>query len=223
MKKKIKVMIADDHTVIREGIRSLLACDQDIQVIAEAKDGEEALQKIVNSRPDIILLDVNMPHKDGFDVLVKIRDNNYDVKVILFTMHYEVEVLVKAIEIGIRGYVLKDSSKETIVNAIKMINKGEVFIEPSMVKYLFEEFDPKEYKHKNRVKLVPNNVFDLTIRELEVLKLITEGMFNKEIAGNLSISEKTVKNHVSNILRKMNVYDRTQAAVSALRQNIISV
>lgn len=223
MKNKIKVAIADDHTIIREGLRDLLLREQDIVIVGEAKNGIEAIELIVNGKPDVILLDVNMPFNDDFEVLVKIRDYNYDVKVILFTMHKDVEVLIKAIEIGIRGYVLKDSSIQTIIHAIRKIQNGEIFIEPSMVKYLFEEYEPRGEKPKEKNKKLVNNLFELTIREIEVLGLIVKGFLNKEIAGSLCISEKTVKSHVSHILRKMNVDDRTQAAVSAVKNRIVSI
>jgi DNA-binding NarL/FixJ family response regulator len=223
MKKAIRIIIADDHSIIREGLRHLLALESDVDVIAEAKDGEETLQVVKKYKPDILLLDINMPIMNGLEVLNNMKGSEINSKVIMLTIHNEVEFLIKAIEIGIRGYVLKDSSSKVIMKAIKTVHSGGIYIEPSMVENLFKNFKPIENKVKEKVKLVKNNLFDLTSRELEVLKLISNGMLNKEIARDLEISEKTVKNHVSNLFKKMNVSDRTQAAVIAIKQKIIKI
>lgn len=221
MKKAIRIIIADDHSIFRGGLRHLLALESDVEVIAEAENGEETMKAIKKYKPDVILLDINMPIMNGIEVLGSIKSEKVTVKVILFTIHNEIEFLVKAMELGIRGYVLKEASLKVLLTAIKTVDGGGIYIEPSMVGKLFENLKPKDRKPKEKIMIVKDNMFDLTQRELEVLKLIANGMLNKEIAGELEISEKTVKNHVSNLFKKMNVSDRTQAAVIAIKQKII--
>lgn len=212
----IKILIADDHSMIREGLKQLLELDGEIKVIAQAGDGIECLEQINLCKPDVVLLDINMPNMNGLEVLRKIKENNIDAKVLVLTIHNEVEYLYRAVEIGVQGYVLKDSDSTVLINAIKSVYKGESYIQPNMAALLFKKYNTKESNYNEDINA-------LTRRELEVLKLIVEGLFNKEIANRLKISEKTVKNHVSNIFRKINVSDRTQAAVYAIKNNIVKI
>lgn len=211
----IKVMLADDHILMREGIRQLLEFDGSIEVIDEASDGAECLEKIVKSKPQVLLLDINMPVKNGIEVLQEIRNRKMNVKVLLLTVHNEVEYLVKAVDIGADGYLLKDSESSELKKAINEVVKGETYIQPSLIPALNNRLVARDVDKEK--------IDSLTKRELEVLIQIANGMFNKEIATSLNISERTVKNHISNIFKKLEVADRTQAAVFAIKNNLVNL
>ena len=210
---KTKVMIADDHSLIREGIKQLLEFDGSIEVIGEASNGVECLEKLEVLSPDVLLLDINMPEMNGIDVLKKLKETESDVKVLILTVHNELEYLLKAIDIGVDGYILKDSESSELKKAIDIICKGENYIQPSLIPALNNQLANIDID-KDKIDL-------LTSREYEVLIQVANGMSNKEIATNLNISERTVKNHISNIFKKIDVSDRTQAAVFAIKNNII--
>jgi len=210
----IKIAIADDHLMVREGIKQLLELDGDIVVIGEADDGIQCIEMINKVCPDVLLLDINMPRMNGIQVLQYLKEKKKDIKVLILTIHNEVEYLVRAVEIGVNGYVLKDSESAVLKKAIFTVYKGETYIQSSLVPLLKRRLD-------DRVIHLEND--SLTKREVEVLKLLAEGLFNKEIAYMLGISEKTVKNHVSNIFKKINVSDRTQAAVYAIKNNFVDL
>lgn len=213
VKDKIEIIIADDHMMIREGLKQLLELDGTMKVIAEANDGDECLN-LLNKRihPDILLLDINMPKKNGIEVLEYIKQNKIPVKVLILTVHNEVEYLLKAVDIGIDGYLLKDSSYDELKEAIDVVISGNTYIQPSLLPALNESME--DYA------LDKEKIECLTKRELDVLQLISEGCSNKKISDELSISERTVKNHISHIFRKIDVEDRTQAAVFAIRNKI---
>lgn len=213
VKDKIEIIIADDHMMIREGLKQLLELDGTMKVIAEANDGEECLN-LLNKKihPDILLLDINMPKKNGIEVLEYIKQNKIPVKVLILTVHNEVEYLLKAVDIGIDGYLLKDSSYDELKEAIDVIISGNTYIQPSLLPALNESME--DYA------LDKEKIEWLTKRELDVLRLISEGCSNKKISDELTISERTVKNHISHIFRKIDVQDRTQAAVFAIRNKI---
>ena len=213
VKDKIEIIIADDHMMIREGLKQLLELDGTMKVIAEANDGEECLN-LLNKRihPDILLLDINMPKKNGIEVLEYIKQNKIPVKVLILTVHNEVEYLLKAVDIGFDGYLLKDSSYDELKEAIDVVISGNTYIQPSLLPALNESME--DYA------LDKEKIECLTKRELDVLRLISEGCSNKKISDGLSISERTVKNHISHIFRKIDVEDRTQAAVFAIRNKI---
>lgn len=213
----IKLMIADDHEMMREGIRHLLEFDGTMEVIAEAKNGEECLDYLSQMEvlPDILLLDINMPNKNGIEVLEEIKNRKPDLRVLMLTVHNEVEYLVKAIEIGANGYLLKDSGSSELKKAISLVMDGENYIQPSLIPALNSRLLKRD-TDKEKIER-------MTRRELEVLVLVANGMFNKEIATTLKISERTVKNHLSNIFKKIEVADRTQAAVFAIRNELIQL
>ncbi len=215
MNKPINVMIADDHSMVREGIKQLLELDGDIVVIAEASNGKQCIEILDEKQTDVLLLDINMPNMNGLQVLQHIRETKKKVKVLILTIHNEVEYLIRAVEIGVDGYVLKDSDSTLLKKAIFNIYRGETFIQPELAPMLRAKLDEK--------KNMQSSDDSLTKREIEVLKLLAEGLFNKEIAYMLAISEKTVKNHVSNIFKKINVSDRTQAAVYAIKNNFVDL
>ena len=215
MSEQTRIVIADDHSMIREGLRQLLELDGDILVVGEAGNGEECLEVIERVKPDVVLLDINMPVMNGLKMLEILRNSqNKNQKVLILTIHNEVEYLMKAMNIGVEGYVLKDADSSVLKKAIYKVNSGENYIDFTMVPILNETIArEKEVQEDEK----------LTRREIEVLKLLAEGLFNKEIAYKLSISEKTVKNHVSNIFKKIGVFDRTQAAVYAIKNNIVEL
>lgn len=214
--KPIKVVIADDHHMVREGIKQLLELEGDITVIGEAGDGVNCLQVIEEMKPEVVLLDINMPQMNGLQVLQKLRENNCQSRILILTIHNEVEYLSKAIDIGVDGYILKDSESDVLRKAIYAVYKGETYIQSELATVLKQKME-----NDDKSSLPEDNL--LTKREMEVLRLLTEGLFNKEIAYHLSISEKTVKNHVSNIFKKISVSDRTQAAVYAIKNNIVEI
>lgn len=211
----VNVMIADDHSMIREGLKQLLELEGDFQVIAEACDGVDCIKKLESISPDVLLLDINMPNMNGLEVLKKLKEKRIKVKVLVLTVHNEVEYLLKAVDIGVNGYLLKDSESSELKKAILTVVGGEDYIQPSLIPILNAKMIDRD-KDSEKIE-------NLTKRELEVLKLLAFGMYNKEVAERLGISERTVKNHVSNIFKKISVTDRTQAAVFAIRNNLISV
>lgn len=211
----IKIMIADDHCMVREGLKQLLELDGDIQVVGEAGDGLSCLKMMEELRPDVTLLDINMPQMNGLKVLEAVRGNKGNGnKIIILTIHNEIEYLMRAVDNDVDGYVLKDSDSEILRKAIFSVHNGEKYYQSELVPLMKEKVENRKYDDKDEV---------LTKREMEVLRLLTEGLFNKEIAYQLSISEKTVKNHVSNIFKKISVSDRTQAAVYAIKNNIVEL
>lgn len=208
-------MIADDHSMIREGLKNLLELDGDIQVISEAVDGEDCLDKLQVVKPDVLLLDINMAKKNGLEVLKSLKSKRSKLKVLVLTVHNEIEYLMKAVDIGVNGYVLKDSESAELKKAIFTVAEGETYIQPSLIPALNAKMIETN-KDAEKIK-------SLTKRELDVLKLLAVGMFNKEVGKRLEISERTVKNHVSNIFKKLGVTDRTQAAVFAIRNNLVQI
>lgn len=212
----INVVIVDDHKMVREGIRQLLEFDGKIKVIGEAGNGLECLELLKNEKlPDILLLDINMPEMNGLEVLQYIRKNKINVKVLILTVHNEIEYLVKANDMNVDGYILKDSESVVLKNAIYTVCDGETYVQPELIPILNSRMINRDMDN--------DKLKSLTKREIEVLKAIAAGLLNKEIATNLGISERTVKNHISNIFKKIDVADRTQAAVFAIKNNIVKL
>ena len=211
----IKIMIADDHAMVREGLKNLIEFDGMMKVIAESSNGMDCIENVFDIKPDILLLDVNMPEKDGMQVLREIRKKTSKLKIIMLTVHNESDYLINAIEYGVNGYLLKDSPSSELINAIITVNNGEQYIQPDLIPSLNATLITRD-SDLEKIK-------SLTKRELEVLQMVASGSFNKDIAINLSISERTVKNHISNIFKKITVEDRTQAAVFAIKNNIIKI
>ena len=214
--EKISVMIADDHVLMREGLKQLLELENDIDVTTQAGDGKEAIERALEYNPDVILLDINMPKMNGIDVLRRLKDLGVKSNVIMLTIHEDKEYLFETVKIGADGYVLKDSDADSLIKAIRDVNHGKSYIQPSIASMLVEDLgqnDVEINKELAKIRL-------LTKREYEVLTLIAEGLNNKDIAEKLYISEKTVKNHVSSIFKKIEVNDRIQAAIFAFKNNI---
>lgn len=211
--KMITVLIADDHALIREGIKQILELEEDISVVGQANDGEEAFELAEKLNPDIILLDINMPKLNGIETLRRFKDMGIKSKVIILTIHEDKEYILKTLKLGANGYLLKDSSANTLIEGIRKVAKGENYIQPSVADLVNSTNNDVDNKTIEKIN-------SLTNREYEVLVLIAEGLNNKDIAERLYISEKTVKNHVSNIFKKLDLNDRVQAAIFAYKNNI---
>src|SRR6476659_2123587 len=211
---KITVVIVDDHTIVRQGLRTYLELQPDVLVVGEAANGSEAMALVKDNLPDIVLMDLVMPVMDGVDATRAITAMSPSTRVIVLTSFSEDEKVFASIKAGAQGYLMKDVLPSDLVAAIRTVNRGEAQLDPEIARKVMQEFanpQPAAPKH------------DLTDRELEVLTLIAHGKSNKDISEDLVLSEKTVKTHVSNILQKLHLSDRTQAAVYALRQRIVDM
>jgi len=215
MTPAIRVLVADDHEIVRKGIRALLTTKRDIQVIGEAADGFEAVNQAQSLHPDVVLMDIVMPKKDGIQAIREITSTLPGVRVLVLTSFDADEQVFPAIKAGALGYLLKDSGPQELVQAIRQVYRGEPSLEPSIARKVLAELS-----NANEKPLTPD---PLTVRELEILRLVAQGKSNKEIAVQLVISEETVHSHVSNILNKLHLASRTQAALYALKEGIASL
>ena len=211
----IKVMLVDDHVLMREGIRQLLEFDSDIKVVDEASNGKECIEKIEKNIPDILLLDINMPKMNGIEVLEELKKRKINIRVLMLTVHNEIEYLIKANDIGVNGYILKDSESSELKKAIYTIMEGETYIQPNLIPALNNRLVNRDVDQDKIAKL--------TKREYELLVQVALGISNREIANSLEISERTVKNHLSSVFKKIDVGDRTQAAVFAIKNDLIKL
>jgi DNA-binding NarL/FixJ family response regulator len=210
--------MADDQALFRRGLFVLLDSEPGIEVVAEAKDGEEAIAKAAELAPDVVLLDVRMPRMDGIEAARRIRELLPSTKVLMLTVSDEEDDLYEAIKAGANGYLLKEVSVEDVAAAIHAVVQGQSFISPSMASKLLREFNALARQAAEREQL-PAPV--LTVRELEVLRLVARGMSNRDVADQLFISENTVKNHVRNILEKLHLHSRMEAVMYAVRQHLL--
>jgi DNA-binding NarL/FixJ family response regulator len=218
----IRIMIADDHALLRQGIKNVLDLETDFQVIGEACDGPQTVEKAIALAPDILLLDINMPKFNGLDVIKKINEQQQNIKIIVLTMHDDEHYVLEVVKTGAVGYLLKDIEPGMLVTAIRTVYAGESFIYPTLAKKLFSEFSRQQDKVCEVVKVSGNRREEgLTQREFEVLQGVCQGLSNQELAKSLFLSEKTVKNHLTNIFRKIGVNDRTQAVLYAIRNKIV--
>ena len=217
---KVRVLIADDHQVVREGLSAILKTKKDLDVVGVAKDGIEAVEKTRQLLPDVVLMDISMPRMNGVEATREIKRENPHIGVVVLTMYAEEEYIFDLVKSGATGYLLKDADSDEIVKAIHAIAEGESLIHPSVASKILNEFSLlAEGKGRKPGRME----HDLTDREITVLQLVSEGKTNKEIANVLNLSEKTVKNHVRNIFHKLHVYDRTQAAIHAIRKGLIEL
>lgn len=213
---KIKLLIAEDETVVRVALARLLAAEKDIEVVAQAADGEAAVTLARQFKPDVMLTDLGMPRKDGIAAARQIKQEIPGCAVVVLTIHHDDDHLFAAIKAGASGYVLKDAPPERTLEAIRSAARGEGFLGPSLVGRVLEEF-----ARVSRLRAAAKEVFaELTRREMEVLELLGKGLRNKDIAARLFLSEKTVKNHISSIFMKLQVNDRTEAALLAARHGL---
>ena len=214
MPEKISVLIVDDHAVVRRGLRSFLELQDDVEVVGEAADGEGAVDAVERLLPDVVLMDLVMPRMDGIEAIRRIREVSPSTKVIVLTSFTDDEKVFGSVKAGAAGYMLKDVQPQELGEAIRTVNRGEALLHPSIASKLMQEFAEGERSATGDI---------LTQREMEVLRLVARGMSNKEIAGELVLAEKTVKTHVSNILQKLHLADRTQAAIYAIRQRLVDL
>ncbi|NLU76711.1 response regulator transcription factor [Streptomyces sp. HNM0575] len=216
----IRVLVVDDHELFRRGLEIVLAQEEDIQVVGEAGDGAEAVEKAADLLPDIVLMDVRMPKRGGIEACTSIKEVAPSAKIIMLTISDEEADLYDAIKAGATGYLLKEISTDEVSAAIRAVADGQSQISPSMAAKLLTEFKSM-IQRTDESKLVPAP--KLTDRELEVLKLVATGMNNRDIAKELFISENTVKNHVRNILEKLQLHSRMEAVVYAMREKILEI
>ncbi len=211
----IRVLIADDHAVVREGLRGLITSEPGMEIVGEAADGVEAVAKARSMKPDVILLDLVMPRMGGLEAIGEITGENPEARILVLTSFSEDDKVFPAIKAGALGYLLKDSSPQELLQAIREVYRGESSLHPTIARKLIRELSqPSE---------LPPTEEPLTGREVEVLRLVAQGLANQEIAEKLVISARTVRNHVSNILDKLHLANRTQAALYALREGLASL
>jgi two-component system NarL family response regulator len=217
----IRVVIADDHVLYRRGLQTVVTQEEDIEIIGEASDGQEAIDRTVEMLPDVVLMDVRMPRVSGIEACAAIKSQVPSTKIIMLTMSDEESDLYEAVKAGANGYLLKDVPGEEIAAGIKAVMGGDSLISPSMASKLLAEFAQMSRKSPDRPATV--GAPRLTERELEVLSRVAEGMSNREIADVLEISENTVKNHVRNILEKLHLHSRMEAVLYAVRANLLDI
>ena len=217
MSDTIRVFLCDDHTLFRQGIRKLLELEGDIVVVGEANNGQEMLDLLKKTGPDVILMDIGMPKMDGVTATYKIKKILPHTNVIILTVYEDELHIFAAIKAGAMGYLLKDASFDELIEAIRRVYKGEALIQPVIATKVLKEFALLD---KRKIKEGDKFYNDLTEREKEILRLITLGGTNKDIAQKLNITEKTVKNHISNIFQTLHVNNRTQAAIYALDKKL---
>ncbi len=215
MNEEIRVLIADDHAVVREGLRALINAEPGMTLIGEAADGVEAVREACAMEPDVMLLDLVMPRKNGIEAIREIREKKPQVRILVLTSFAEDEKVFPAIKAGAQGYLLKDSSPRELLRAIHDIHRGQPSMHPTIARKLMNELQ--------RPSKLPPTEDPLTEREVDVLKLLAQGLSNQEIADRLFISERTVRTHVSNILSKLHLANRTQATLYALREGLASL
>ncbi len=215
-KTAIQVMLVDDQNLVRQGVRSLLELAEDIEVVAEAGDGHEALAIMAEVRPDVVLLDMRMPGMSGLDVLRKLAEAEFFPPTIILTTFDDDELVLGGLKAGAKGYLLKDVSLEELVDGIQTVASGGSIVKPAVTERLLQGLKGMETGFSSLEQPDP-----LTTRETEILRLMASGFSNKEIANSLDVAEGTVKNHVSNILSKMGVRDRTRAVLKAFELGMI--
>lgn len=214
----IRVLIVDDHALFRQGLARILEMEEDIVVVGEAANGREALERAAELRPHVVLMDINMPVVNGLEATRRLHRKLPHVGIIGLTIHDDEEYLRELIKEGAQGYLLKDTEPVRVVEAIRRVFRGEAFLPPNLITKLFSTL-----QRPSAADDAAPPEEDLTPREREVLQCIAQGMSNKEIAVSLYISEKTVKNHISSIFRKLDLTDRTQAAVYAIKQGLATL
>jgi len=212
-KEEIKILIADDHDLIRQGLKRIISFEEDILIVGEAENGEKVLNMLKICEPDVILLDMKMPLMDGLEVLKRAKEGSKTIKIIMLTVENDRTLILEAINKGADGYVLKESAGAEIVDAIKTVYGGEKYIDKSLVSILFSGFKSKSKKEQSILD-------SLTKREIEVLLYISKGLSNKNIGERLFLSEKTVKNYATNLFKKIKAHDRVKATIFALDEQV---
>jgi len=216
--KKIRVLIADDHVIVREGLRTLLEAQPDIEVVGEATSGEEAVSKAKAIKPDIVLMDISMPGMNGLEATRQIREHSPEVKILALTMHEGDEYFFKILEAGASGYFIKGGSSSELISALQAVWQGHVFLYPTMATKLVSD-----YMQRVRSGQAKESYDGLTNREREILKLIAEGYSNQEIAKRLVLSPSTVQTHRANIMSKLQLHSRTELVKYAIQHGFITL
>jgi NarL family two-component system response regulator LiaR len=216
MNETIRIFLADDHAVVRKGLETLIDTHADLEVIGTAADGVEAVERVAQLKPDVILLDIQMPRKTGVEAIAEIKAADADARILVLTSYSEDETVFAAIKAGALGYLLKDSSPRELIEAIRNVHQGRSSLHPDIALKVIKELN------KPPANLPPTEE-PLTEREVDVLRLVARGLSNQEIADQLVVSERTVRTHISNILGKLHLANRTQAALYALRQGLASL
>jgi two-component system response regulator DegU len=212
----IRILLVDDHQLFREGLRRILELESDITIVGEAANGIEAMTSVARLRPDVILMDINMPECNGVEATKRIKQEVPDLAILVLTIHDDSEYLFEVLRAGACGYLLKDVEPARLIEAIRTVARGGSVVNPAMTGRLIHEFGRLYKAHEEEEQL-------LSAREQDVLDLMAKGLGNKEIAQQLYISEKTVKNHVSSILRKLDVNDRVQAIVQGVKLKLVKI
>jgi len=214
----IEVMLVDDHPIVRQGIKAVLSHEVDIRVVAEASNGKEAIALAREKNPDVVIMDITLPALNGLDASRHIMRQQRTVKVLIVSMHENRAFIEKALDFGIRGYVVKESAADEIVQAIREVHAGRYFLSAKISSLVIED-----YVNKKKKKTKGRSDISLTVRERDVLQLIADGLSNKEIAKRLDIALKTVLVHRNNIMRKLNVHNQAQLMRYALKEGLISL
>ena len=215
---KIRVLVVDDHTIVRNGICVLLGLAKDIEVVGEASNGSEALEMVRKFMPDVMLIDIAMPHMNGLEATRRIRKEFPGVKILVLTQHDDKEHVFSAIESGASGFISKTATSSELTSGIRSVYRGESFLSPSAAKFLVED-----YQQEANLRKEQDPYKQLTDREREILKLLAEGYTTREIADMLVISIKTVEGHKTNLMSKLDIHNRTDLVKFALRKGIITV
>jgi DNA-binding NarL/FixJ family response regulator len=214
----IKVFLADDHAMVRQGLASVLASAPEIEVIGEAGDGQEALKKIRSLRPDVAVIDITMEGLNGLEVARRIRKSHPKIRVLILSIHSQEEYIIEAFKIGASGYLVKEAAVDELIAAIKAVYKGQAYLSPSIARRLIDDYlDKTQVPHTET--LCPR----LTDREVEVLQLVAEGKSNSEIASLLNISIKTVSTHRAHIMKKLDIHDALGLAKYAIRKGLVQI
>ncbi len=208
-KKKIRILLADDHPIVREGLRTILETQKDFKIVDVVAQGDKVVNRVEKSNPDILLLDIEMPEMDGVEIIKRLKKSDSTTKVIVFTAYNTDERIISAVKAGAKGYLLKGAPREEIFDAVRTVYRGGSSLQSDVVSKLMKQVSD-DYGH-------------MTPRELDVLHLLSKGLSNKEIAGKLFITERTVKFHISSILQKLNAESRTEAVTKAAHRGIISL